>query len=213
MRLDVAYLPPAVARDRRDERIEELERENAQPRARVDPQQALSAILEHRNQELEARLARLPGSSSKPPSSDPPGAPPPAPPKRKGRRRGGQPGHARRTRTLAPPEKVTRTQVVKPCTCRHRGGALHGEDANPSRHQVIEIPRVVATVDEHQLHSLVCDRCGTSTRAAMPDGVPKGRFGPRLQAMVSSSRGDYPMSKRQLENMLGDFFGVELANG
>ncbi|WP_437642558.1 DUF6444 domain-containing protein [Sorangium sp. So ce854] len=62
--------------------MEDLERENAQLRARVDQQQALIAILEHRNQDLEARLARFSGNSSKPPSSDPPGAPPPAPPKR-----------------------------------------------------------------------------------------------------------------------------------
>jgi transposase len=137
-----------VARDWRDERIEELERENAQLRARIDEQQALIATLERRIQELEVKLARFSGNSSKPPSSDPPGAPPPAPPKRKGRKRGGQPGHERHTRTLVPLEKVTRTQVVKPCACRHRGSALHGEDADPYRHQVIDIPKVVATVEE-----------------------------------------------------------------
>jgi len=209
-----------VARDWRNERIEELERENAQLRARIDEQQALIdaqqqmiATLERRIRELEARLARFSGNSSNPPSSDPPGAPPPAPPKRKGRKRGGQPGHERHTRTLVPPEKVTRTHTVKPCTCRQCGGPLQGEDAEPYRHQVIEIPKVTATVDEYQLHTLICGGCGTSTRAAIPDGVPTGQFGPRLQAMVSLSSGDYQLSKRKIENMLEDFFGVEIALG
>ena len=209
-----------MARDWRNERIEELERENAQLRARIDKQQALIdaqqqmiATLERRIRELEARLARFSGNSSNPPSSDPPGAPPPAPPKRKGRKRGGQPGHERHTRTLVPPEKVTRTHTVKPCTCRQCGGPLQGEDAEPYRHQVIEIPKVTATVDEYQLHTLICDGCGTSTRAAIPDGVPTGQFGPRLQAMVSLSSGDYQLSKRKIENMLEDFFGVEIALG
>lgn len=209
-----------MARDWRNERIEELERENAQLRARIDEQQALIdaqqqmiATLERRIRELEARLARFSGNSSNPPSSDPPGAPPPAPPKRKGRKRGGQPGHERHTRTLVPPEKVTRTHTVKPCTCRQCGGPLQGEDAEPYRHQVIEIPKVTATVDEYQLHTLICGGCGTSTRAAIPDGVPTGQFGPRLQAMVSLSSGDYQLSKRKIENMLEDFFGVEIALG
>lgn len=209
-----------MTRDFRDERIEELERENAQLRARVDELQALIdaqrqriATLERQGQELAARLAQFSGNSSNPPSSDPPGAPPPSPPKRKGKKRGGQPGHERHTRTLVPPEKVTRTHTVKPCMCRQCGGLLQGEDADPYRHQVIELPKVEPSVDEYQLHSLVCDRCGTMTRAAIPDGVPTGQFGPRLQAMVALSSGDYQMSKRKIENMLEDFFGVELALG
>jgi transposase len=198
--------PPTVTVDWRDERIRELEEENARLRAHVD-------ALERPIQELEATLARFSGNSSKPPSSDPPGAPPPSPPKRKGKQRGGQPGHERHTRTLVPPEKVTRFHTVKPCTCRECGEPLEGEDAHPLRHQVTEIPKIEPIVDEYQLHSLVCDHCGTATRAALPDGVPTGHFGPRLQALVAVSSGDYQMSKRKIENMLEDFFGVEIALG
>src|SRR5271167_3690407 len=85
----VASRSPIVARDWRDDRIEELERENAALRARVT--------------ELEARLGKSSGNSSRPPSSDPPGTPPPALPKRTGRKRGGQPGHAKHSRPLVPP--------------------------------------------------------------------------------------------------------------
>lgn len=90
-----------VARDWRDDRIEELE-------TLVRAQQATIAALERRIQELEALLARYSGNSSRLPSSDPPGAPPPAPAKRTGRKRGGQRGHAKFTRALVPPERGNR---------------------------------------------------------------------------------------------------------
>jgi transposase len=158
-----------VTRAFRDERIEELERQNAQLQALIDTQRQRIATLERQVQELEARLARFSGNSSKPPSSDPPGAPPPSPPKRKGKKRGGQPGHERHMRALVPPEKVTRTHTIKPCMCRQCGEPLEGKDADPYRHQVIELPKVEPIVDEYQLHALDCGRCGTTTRAALPD--------------------------------------------
>ena len=209
-----------MAPDWRNDRIDELERENAALRAQVCEQQALIeahkqtiAALEGRIQQLEARLAKFSGNSSRPPSSDPPGAPPPSPPKRTGRKRGGQPGHEKHTRSLVPPERVTRTLIVKPEGCRRCGGALEGDDPDPYRHQVTEVPKVVATVEEYQLYSLVCAKCGISTRATLPPGVPAGQFGPRLQAMVSVCSGAYRMGKRGIEELVEDFFDVPIALG
>ena len=202
----VASRSPIVARDWRDDRIEELERENAALRARI-------CELEARIRELEARLGKSSGNSSRPPSSDPPGAPPPALPKRTGRKRGGQPGHAKYSHPLVPPERVTRTIVVKPEECRRCGNALEGDDPDPYRHQVTEVPKVLATVEEYQLHALDCLRCGISTRATLPPGVPAGQFGPHLQAMVSVCSGAYRMSKRGIEELVEDFFDVPIALG
>jgi transposase len=216
-----------VARDWRDDRIDELERENAALGARIREQQAIIetqkrtiATLERRVQELEeqvreleARLGQHSGNSSRPPSTDPPGTPPPARPTRTGRQRGGQPGHDKHDRPLVPPEKVTRTQVLKPQACRCCGKALHGEDPEPDRHQVVEIPKAVADVDEYQLYTLTCEDCGASTRASLPEGVPTGHFGPRLQAIVALSSGAYKMSKREIEQMVEDFFGVPISLG
>jgi len=195
-----------MARDWRDDRIEELE-------ARIRVQQATIEALQARVRELEAQLAQCSGNSSRPPSTDPPGAPPPARPKRTGRRRGGQPGHDPHPRMLVPPEQVTQTQILKPRTCRRCGKTLTGEDPTPSRHQVVEIPKVVATVQEYQLHALVCPECGISTRAALPEGVPTGHFGPRLQAMVALCSGEYRLSKRSTEHLVEDFFNVPIALG
>jgi transposase len=63
------------------------------------------------------------------------------------------------------------------------------------------------------LHSLVCAKCGISTRATLPPGVPAGQFGPRLQAMVSVCSGAYRMSKRGIEELVEDFFDVPIALG
>jgi hypothetical protein len=38
---------------------------------------------------------------------------------------------------------------------------------------------------KHHLHTLTCLECGDQTLAELPAGVPRGVFGPRLQAMVS----------------------------
>jgi transposase len=216
-----------VVRDWRDDRIDELEREDTELRAKIREQQAIIqtqqetiAARERRIEQLEARLhgleailARNSGNSSCPPSSDPPGAPPPAPPRRTGRRRGGQPGHEKHSRQLVPPERVNRTLVVKPEVCRRCGDALQGDDPAPHRHQVIDVPKVVATVDEYQLHVLGCSKCGISTRASLPPGVPAGQFGPRLQAIVSVCSGAYRMSKRGIEELVEDFFDVPISLG
>jgi transposase len=209
-----------VARDWRDDRIDELERENREQRSIIEAQKETIAALERRIEQLEARvrelealLARYSGNSSKPPSSDRPGAPPPARPKRTGRKRGGQPGHEKHSRDLVPPERVTRTVVVKPEACRRCGDTLTGDDPEPQRHQVVEVPKVVATVVEYQLHALGCPKCGISTCATLPPGVPAGDFGPRLQAMVSVCSGAYRMSKRGIEELVEDFFGVPISLG
>jgi hypothetical protein len=44
-------------------------------------------------------------------------------------------------------------------------------------------------------------------------GVPSGQFGPRLQAMVAVSSGAYRMSKRIVEEMFSDFFGIDICLG
>ena len=203
-----------MERHGRDERIEELERENAQLRADLAAAEERVKVLEERVRELGARLAQRSGNSSRPPSTDPPGAPPPAlPPHRSGLKRGGQPGHERHERPLVPPELVTRTHVLKPRACKRCGKALHGDDPKPLRHQVTELPKVIADVDEYQLHSLVCDDCGTFTRAPLPEGVPTGQFGPRLQAAIALCGGAYRMSQRATEEMVEDFFGVPISLG
>lgn len=169
--------------------------------------------LEKRLVELEAKLGKNSSNSSKPPSSDPPGAPVPPPAKPSGRKRGGQPGHEKNERSLVPVEEVDRMIPVKPERCRKCSKKLRGHDPAPHRHQVFDVPPVKATVSEYQLHSLCCVDCKTVTQAGLPVGVPRGQFGPRLQAIVAVCSGEYRLSKRSIEELMSDFFGVSVSLG
>jgi transposase len=72
---------------------------------------------------------------------------------------------------------------------------------------------VKATVEEFQLHALECETCGITTRAALPPGVPTCPFGPRLQALVAVLSGAYRLSKRAIDELVEDAFGVPIALG
>jgi transposase len=169
--------------------------------------------LEQRVGDLEARLKLNSTNSSKPPSSDLIGLKrkPPAPPS--GRKRGGQPGHRRAVRSLVPPEKVRSITDCKPTECRRCGHTLAGDDPSPLVHQVAELPKIEPLVDEYRLHRLDCPNCGVTTCGDLPAGVPKGCFGPYLQAVLATLAGGYRLSKRQVQQLVGDLFGLSIATG
>lgn len=176
-------------------------------------QAARVEVLEAQVEELKRRLDMNSQNSSKPPSSDGPDA---ERSKRKAggtRRPGGQPGHEGHHRELLPVEKVDKLTGVKPCACEHCGRKLDGEDPQPERHQVWEIPAIQPYVEEFQLHGLWCGDCGKFTRASLPEGVPAGAFGPRLQATIALLSGVYRLSKRSVESVLADFFHIPISLG
>jgi transposase len=169
--------------------------------------------LEKRIAELESRLNQNSSNSSKPPSSDPIGVKrkPPIPPSKK--RRGGQKGHPRRIRALVPPERVASVTDCKPTECRRCGHSLSGEDAEPRRHQVAELPPIEPEVHEYRLHRLCCPHCNTVTSGALPEGVPSTAFGPRLHAALSVLTGAYRLSKRQVAQLCSDLLGLTISIG
>jgi transposase len=174
---------------------------------------AVIARLEQRIAALEARLGQDSSNSSGPPSSDPIHLKrrPPKPPSAK--RRGGQRGHTRHTRELVPPDRLAAVLDCKPPACRGCGRALRGADPVPARHQVAELPEVRPEVIEYRLHRLICPRCGATTRGTLPAGVPRGAFGPRLQATVALLTGAYRLSKRQVQAILSDLLGLSVSTG
>jgi transposase len=108
---------------------------------------------------------------------------------------------------------VDKLHRVKPSHCGCCGKRLWGSDPDPRRHQVTEIPPIQPTVEEWQLHGLSCSDCGTVTRATLPEGVPTGSFGPRVQALVAVAGGVYRMSKRSIQGFMSDVCGVKLSLG
>jgi transposase len=169
--------------------------------------------LEAENRELKARLNLNSANSSKPPSTDPPHVKrkPPTPPS--GRSRGGQPGHPRHERPLVPPEEIDQTVECRPERCADCGKPLAGEDPDPRRHQVAEIPPLKPHVVEYRLHTLACACCGGQTTGSLPADAPRGCFGPRLTAMVSMLSGSYRLGKRPVRQLLADLFGLNVSLG
>jgi transposase len=114
---------------------------------------------------------------------------------------------------LVPPAQIKQPIPLKPWACRKCGQALSGEDPQPRRHQVAEIPPIQAEVTEYRLHRLTCMACGTRTCAPLPAGVPNGAFGPRLQALLAILAGGYRLGKRPIRQLAHDLFGLSISTG
>jgi transposase len=179
----------------------------------LDSLQGRITELEQRVGDLEARLKLNSTNSSKPPSSDPIGLKRKPPARPSGRKRGGQPGHRRALRRLVPPEKVRTITECRPTDCRRCGHGLVGDDPSPLVHQIAELPKIEPLVDEYRLHRLSCPECGATTCGNLPAGVPRGGFGPYLQAVLATLAGGYRLSKRQIQQIVGDLFGLSIATG
>jgi transposase len=121
---------PATARERLLRQAAELVQrraEIAQVRATVE--------------ELGRRLGRTSRNSSQPPSADPPHARGQRTRRKpSGRQPGGQPGHEGQTRAVVPVNEVDVVIPLKPVRCARCQQLLLGEDPQPQRHQVTEIP-------------------------------------------------------------------------
>ena len=171
---------------------------------------------------LEEQRGRSSRNSSKPPSSDGPG--------QKGfggggggsskargdglrRRRGGQYGHPGHGRNLLPSERCDQVIAHHPTACRRCGTALSGNDPQPLRHQVVEIPPLAPVVIEHQLNRLVCPCCATSTAAVLPVGVETSGYGPRLSALVGLLGTGFHLTHRKVQRLLDQVLGIQISTG
>ena len=172
--------------------------------------QAIIRLLLAQVAELKAEVARLkktPQNSSLPPSSQHPHAKPPPKKQQSKKKRGGQPGHAKCERPLLPMAECDEVMPLWPTACRRCGTHLSGNDPDALRHQVWELPEIKPLVTEYQRHRLMCSRCGESTCAQLPPGVPQGQSGPRLVALAGLLMACFRQSKRRtalfLETVLG----------
>ena len=167
--------------------------------------QAIIRLLLAEIQELKSQLLKLtPQNSSLPPSSQHPHAKPTTPNSKSQRKRGGQPGHPRHQRALIPAEECCDVIPLRPSVCSGCGERLKGDDPEPRRHQVWELPEIKPLVTEYQQHRLECPCCGKTTRAALPLGVPCGQSGPNLVAFTGLLMGHFRQSKRRAALFLQD---------
>ncbi|MBX6313437.1 MAG: IS66 family transposase [Isosphaeraceae bacterium] len=116
-------------------------------------------------------------------------------------------------RALAPLDRVASVTDCKPAECQRCGYSLSGEDADPRRHQVAELPPIEPEVHEYRLHRLCCPHCKTVTSGTLPEGVPRASFGPRLHAALGVLTGAYRLSKRQVAQLGSDLLGLTISLG
>ncbi len=196
-----------MARDWRDDRIAEQD-------ARIKRLEALVEALRRENAELKEKLGKSSRNSSKPPSSDSPADKAQRRSKEPtGRAPGGQPGHDKHERPEVPPEKVSKRVVLRPSQCAKCASRLVGDDPEPRRHQVFDLPKVEPVVTEYLLHALCCPDCGHMTRATLPAGVPTRIFGPMVIAVCTYLMGVHRVGKRGVSEILGDLFGLPMSVG
>lgn len=161
--------------------------------------------------DLREQVNRNSKNSSQPPSSDGPGKQVDKKKTRSRKKRGGQKGHEGHRRELIPIEEVNEIVPHKPEQCAGCGTKLEGEDPEPYRYQVSELPPVKPHVTEHQVHKIICPCCGEENRGELPPEVGISQFGPNLVALIVLLMGVYRLSKRQVKSLLKDCFGIDMS--
>jgi transposase len=190
---------------KRDQAIAELQ-------AIVAAQQVQIAVL----QAEVASLARKLDERPQPPRGH--AGMPPAPAKKPtGRKRGAQPGHPPHLKELVPAERVDQIISLVPdvCSgCRADLSAVPTDlESTPLRHQIAELPRLAARITEYQAHARTCPDCGRLNRATIPASIRRHCLGERLTAVLAYLVGSHGVSKRGVEEIAHDVFGVQIALG
>jgi transposase len=199
-----------------EDRIAELEAENAGLRAQVSELPILRAQISALLSEVQAlreRVAKDSHNSHKPPTSDGLQRRPRSQRRKSGRQSGGQLGHAGQTLPLVamPDEVVTHQPPACPhCQTSLEKGASHAVE----RRQVLELPPVRLQVREHQAAHVRCPGCGRVAVARFPAEVPSRiQYGPRLRALVVYLVEHQLVPYARVRELLADLFGQSLSVG
>lgn len=194
------------------ERIAQLEAENAAQARQIVCLQEQVAALEAQVQQLLLRLAKDSHNSSKPPSSDGLSRRPRSQRGPSQRKPGGQPGHPGQTlaQVAVPDVQVLhRPAVCSACQCPLEG--LAGQVVE--RRQVQDLPPLNLVVTEHQVVTVCCQECQAVTRGTFPlDVSAPAQYGPHLRALAVYFN-QYPLlpEERTCET-LTDLLGCSLSD-
>jgi transposase len=190
----------------------QLEAENAALKQRIETLEKRIEELDKHIEALERRLGMNSKNSSKPPSSDPPGTAVVLP-RRRRQQRGARKGHPPYLRALLPPETVKQRIELKPEVCPCGGVHLEKTEAEPLRHQIVDIPPIVPEVTEYLQHFYRCRDCGALVYQPLPEEIKRRYFGPGLLAVVAVLTGMLNTSKRKALAVINELFAVRMSLG
>jgi transposase len=199
-----------------EERIADLEAENARLREQVREVPVLQEQIERLVAQvaaLQARLAKDSHNSAKPPSSD--GL------RRKtkslrtpsGKKPGGQVGHRGATlRLVAAPDAVVEH---RPAVCTHSQAPLVDAPVLVrERRQVQDLPPGQLVVTEHQALQVRCPACQAVSVGRFPAEAPsRAQYGPHARALAVYLVEEHLVPLGRVQALLSDLFGVQVGRG
>ena len=172
---------------------------------------------------LAAEAAKNSGNSSKPPSRDPVAERARQAEERAEKKKRAAGGTARakgkqrgtRGQTLALTDQPDVVIEHVPGTCGQCTASLAAAEVTKTvRRQVIEIPKPVPVVTEHQAQTRRCAGCGTCTTAAFPAAVRAPvSYGPRVHALVVYLLARQHLPVERCAEAMADLFGVKISTG
>jgi transposase len=196
-----------------EERIAQLEQENAELRAQLTAAYQQISQLAERLQRVEGQLAKDSHNSSKPPSSDGPARRPRSQRHRGDKPTGGQPGHTGGTlMQMASPDAVVRH---RPVVCVHCQQPLEGIAGQlKERRQVYDLPEVRLLVREHQVEEVCCPICQQVSRGSFPEGVEAPvQYGPKVRALAVYLHDYQLVPLARVSELLTDLCACEVSEG
>jgi len=211
----VAALRAANARLR--EVIEAKDAQLAAAGAALEAAQERFVALSERVAELERRLGKDSGTSSKPPSSDSPYQKKPRDRslrQRGGRSRGKQPGAESSTlRQVADPDEIV---VCAPAACGQCGADLAGAAVTGAQKlQEFEIvPPPPPKVTEYQVQARACGRCGAVSAGQAPARITgRTQYGPEAHAQAANLASAHYIPVGRAAQLMGEMTGLRVSAG
>ncbi|WP_243553103.1 IS66 family transposase, partial [Candidatus Cardinium sp. cBcalN2] len=120
-----------------------------------------------------------------------------------------QPGHSATTRVKLPADEVINLGIS--AVCSYGGHVV--VSSKPYIHQKVDLPDIKPYVIDYHMHHGRCRKCGKRYSSALPKGVTRDTFGPKIKSVISSLTAFYKNSKREVSYILKDIFNLDISLG
>ena len=180
------------------------------PKHEYEALKATIATLVAKVKELEAKLAKNSGNSSKPPSSDGLSKKVKNSRVKSGKPSGGQQGHIGKTKQqTSEPNTIVKLTPQTECTCG--GEIIVNNDAFLVRQQEDLQPAKVITI-EYRAHDGQCDCCGKEYKASFPEGVDSPiSYGSRLCGLITYLNSYQLLPLKRTVEMVKHLYGIDIS--